>query len=296
VPEEESNSDPPSFVDVFSGKNAPVGVAMAMIGWVITVVESKLDNECDLRKPRAQTETLEEMRRAKASMVVLPCGSLTRAREEPIPGHPNPPKLLRDSQNLRGLPGLTGGDLEAVNDGNVTTDWVLKAAVVVDQGDSLVGLENLSNSWVRHFPRAKSSVAKPNWYQAEYPACAYFAARCKHQWLAMNFEEIMLLQVDGCFHLHDEGKWKPVFDKEKKMWFYPFSKEAEYTASLAFSLAVALTMAACRLGKASLSIPRMPAREATGCRCEWSKFDSRALRQWLMVVQARQFGLQPLKD
>jgi len=296
VPEEESGNDPPSFVDVFSGKNAPVGAAMAMIGWVVTVVEWELDNECDLRKPKVQTETLEKMRRASASMVALPCGSLTRAREKPIPGHPNPPKPLRDSQNLRGLPGLSGRDLEAVSDGNVTTDWALKAADVVDQGNSLVALENPVNSWVRHFPLAKSLVAKPNWHQAEYPACAYFAARCKHQWLAANFEEITLLQVDGCFHLHDKDEWKPVFDEEKKMWFYPSSEEAEYTASLAFSLAVAFTMAACRLGKASLSMPRMPAREATGCRCGWSKFDPRALRQWLMVVQARQIGLQPLKD
>ena len=69
-----------------------------------------------------------------------------------------------------------------------------------------------------------------------------------------------------------------------------FSSEAEYTASLAFSLAVAFTLAAYRLGKASSLIPRMPAREATGCCCGWSKFDPRALRKWLMVVKAKQMA------
>jgi len=288
--------EPPSFVDVFSGINAPVGAAMAMIGWRVTVAEWELNSECDLRKPKVQAETLEKMKRASASMIALPCGSLTRAREKPIPGHPNPPKPLRDKQNLRGLPGLSGKDLDAVSDGNATTDWALYAADVIDQSGSLVVIENPFNSWVRQFPRAKSLCAKSNWHQAEYPACAYFAARCKYQWLAANFDEITLLQVDECFHLHDKDEWKPVFNEETKVWFYPSSEEAEYTASLAFSLAVAFTMAACRLGKASLTIPRMPAREATGCRCGWSKFDQRALRQWLMVVQARQIGLQPLKD
>ena len=296
MPEEECVGAQPSFVDVFSGKNAPVGAAMAMIGWKVTVAEWELDSGCDLRKPKVQLDTLGKMKRANASMIALPCGSLTRAREKPIPGHPNPPKPLRDERNIRGLPNLAGNDLIAVEDGNATTDWALYAADVVDQCGSLVVLENPINSWVRHFPRAKELCAKPNWYQAEYPACAFFAARCKYQWLAANFEEIMLIQVDECLHLHDKNEWKPVLDKESGSWFYPSSEEAEYTAALAFSLAVAFTMAACRLGKATLTIPRMPVREATGCRCGWSKFDQRALRQWLMVVQARQIGLQPLKD
>jgi len=296
VSEEETTNCAPTFVDIFSGPNAPVGSAMAMIGWTVTVVEWELDYECDLRKPSVQSKTLEVVKRAAASMIALPCGSLTRAREKPIPGHPNPPKPLRDANNVRGLPGLAGRELEAVADGNATTDWSLYAADVADQVGSLVVLENPVNSWVRKFPKAKSLCAKPNWHQAEYPACAYFAARCKFQWLAANFEEIELLNVPNCLHLHDKDEWKPFFNDDTQSWFYPSSQEAEYTASLAFSLAVAFTMAACRLGKASMSIPRMPAREATGCRCGWSKFDSRALRQWLMVVQAKQIGLQPLQD
>jgi len=180
-----------SFVDVFSGRNALVGAAMAMIEWKVTVAEWELDNGCDLRKPKVLVHTLEKMKRANASMIVLPCGSLTRVREKPIPGYPNTPKPLRDEKSIRRLPNLTRIDLIAVKDGNATTDWALYAADVVGQCGALVTLENPVNSWVRKFPRAKTLCAKPNWYQAEYPACAFFAARCKYQWLAVNFEEIM---------------------------------------------------------------------------------------------------------
>ena len=68
---------------------------------------------------------------------------------------------------------------------------------------------------------------------------------------------------------------------------------AEWEIDSAFSLAAAFSMAACKLGKSALPVPRMFAREATACQCWWSKYDARTLRQWLMVVQAKQIGVQP---
>ena len=42
-------------------------------------------------------------------------------------------------------------------------------------------------------------------------------------------------------------------------------------------------------------VPRLPAKEASGSRMGWSQFDRRALRKWLMPVQAKALGLEPLK-
>ena len=69
--------------------------------------------------------------------------------------------------------------------------------------------------------------------------------------------------------------------------------EAEYTAALAFSIAVAASWWAARVGKARLKVPRMPAIETVGRREHWLEFDARALREWAMAPMAVSLGLQP---
>ena len=130
----------------------------------------------------------------------------------------------------------------------------------------------------------------------QYPACAYFAVRCKAQWVAENFPEVKFLGQPKCSLLHDEGEWDPCFCKQSRRWVYPSKEEAEYTPALAFTIAVALTMSAAREGRMKLSIPRLPVAESSGSCCGWSIYDPRALRQWLMPVQARAIGLSPLED
>ena len=72
----------------------------------------------------------------------------------------------------------------------------------------------------------------------------------------------------------------------------PSKAEAEYTA-LAFSIAVAASWWAARVGRARLTVPRMPAIETVGRREHWLEFDGRALREWAMAPIAVSLGLKP---
>ena len=124
-----------------------------------------------------------------------------------------------------------------------------------------------------------------------YEACVYFAARNKAQSLLANFEEARKLETGECRHLHSSNAWEPEFRDGK--WWYPSEQEAEYTPALAFSMAVSLSMAACRLGRAQLKIPRMPKVSAWGSRLGWELYNPDVLRSWLMPAQARAIGLDP---
>ena len=60
---------------------------------------------------------------------------------------------------------------------------------------------------------------------------------------------------------------------------YPSKEEAEYTAVLAFAIAVSASWWAVRKGLATLQVPRMPAFIAVGRREHWLDMDPRAMRE-----------------
>ena len=76
---------------------------------------------------------------------------------------------------------------------------------------------------------------------------------------------------------------------------YPSAEEAGYTANFAFTLAALFTMAAIRLGKAKMRMPRLPPRSETGSRMGWESFKPEVLRSWSMTLVAKQLGLSPPK-
>ena len=77
---------------------------------------------------------------------------------------------------------------------------------------------------------------------------------------------------------------------------YPSKSEAEYTAPLAFAIAVAASWWAARTGRAHLHVPRMPASCCVGRREHWLELDPRSLREWAMTPLAITLGLEPLQE
>ena len=53
----------------------------------------------------------------------------------------------------------------------------------------------------------------------------------------------------------------------------------------------AVSVWACRVGKAVMKIPRAPAVTTVGDRISWLKLDSRATREWAMIPMAMSLGL-----
>ena len=102
-------------------------------------------------------------------------------------------------------------------------------------------------------------------------------------------------QQASCHHVHDEDEWKP-YEGTNGKWIYPSSAEAEYTADLAFSVAVAPSWWAIRLGKAKLKVPRAPAVQDVGNRIGWPALPPAVLRSWVMASTAVRLGLIPPKE
>lgn len=61
-------------------------------------------------------------------------------------------------------------------------------------------------------------------------------ARCKHQALRHNLEEIQQWPPANCHYVHDPQEWTPNTSSDKRV--YPSKEEVEYTAVLAFAIAV----------------------------------------------------------
>ena len=125
------------------------------------------------------------------------------------------------------------------------------------------------------------------WYDTTYSACVFMSARCKHQRLRHNIHEIELIHPCECHHQHAAWEWDPWEDTQGRHQF-PSKEEAEYSATLAFAIAVSV-----REGP-RLHVPRMPPLEACGRRQHWLDFDPRAMRSWAMTALAITLGLPPL--
>ena len=116
-------------------------------------------------------------------------------------------------------------------------------------------------------------------------------ARCKSQALEGNVDELQIIPA-GCHHTHNPNEWKPFRDSSGG-WVYPSSEEAEYTADLAFALAVALSWWATRTGRAKLHVPRAPSPQEAGNRCGWEQLDPQTLRSLVFPSTAMRLGLAP---
>ena len=79
--------------------------------------------------------------------------------------------------------------------------------------------------------------------------------------------------------------------KSGRQRVYPSKEEAEYTAVLAFAIAVSASWWAVRKGLATLQVPRMPAFLPVGRREHWLDMDPHAMREWALAPLAVTLGL-----
>ncbi|CAJ1339037.1 unnamed protein product [Effrenium voratum] len=190
---------------------------------------------------------------------------------------PTGPLGANQGAHPEGLPGLDPKNQRRVDVDNAACSWILKQLQAIGRGALR---ENPARSLHWSLPQEETMMESGLWYDTTYSACVFMSARCKHQRLRHNIHEIELIHPRECHHQHDtQGRHQ-----------FPSKEEAEYSATLAFAIAVSVSWWAVRDGHARLHVPRMPPLEACGRRQHWP----RAMRSWAMTPLAITLGLPPL--
>eukprot|EP00434_Breviolum_minutum_P029334 symbB.v1.2.025947.t1/scaffold2554.1/size89898/9 len=189
------------------------------------------------------------------------------------------------------LPDLTASEEARVRTDNSACSFVLDEiqALAIRGGASV--RENPWRSLHWYIDQEQRMMQSGLWWDRRYSACCFMGARAKSQCLRHNVEEINQWPPLDCHHTHDPKEWDPVVVEGAR--FYPSKEEAEYTASLSFAIAVALSWWAARTGRATLHVPRMPSIQRQGRRDHWLSYDPRSMRQWAMAPMAISLGLTP---
>jgi hypothetical protein len=238
-----------------SGGNAPVAKALQWCGWDVEAYDWAISAEHDLGSESLQQKLLGDIGKVDFWMVAMDCSTLSRARERPIPGHPNPPKPLRDATHPAGLPSLSAQDAERVQKANDLITFFCTLLTAATSSGAAGMLENPLRAWLWALDEVKKLLELTGWDDFDYWACALGGARAKGQRIRGNVEELTKIRCQ-CHHVHSTDEWKPWWDAAANRWTYPSAAEQEYTAELAFAIAVAASAWAVRAGRASMRIPR----------------------------------------
>ena len=94
----------PTFLDLMSGPNYPLGRALSWCGWEGRSCDIVASCEHDLRKEKLHTELMEEVVSTDLMFIGPDCQTLSGMREKAIFGHPSPPKPLRNSSYVMEWP------------------------------------------------------------------------------------------------------------------------------------------------------------------------------------------------
>ena len=218
----------------------------------------------------------------------MDCSTKSRAREilrKFNDGRPAPQPLRSADQPL-GLPGLSVKGQARVDTDNAACGWMLTQLQKHAEGGGASVRENPWRSLHWYLPQEQAMMESGLWKDTQYSACVFAGARSKLQCLRHNVQEIEEWPPLTCHHTHHPREWEPQESSDGR--WYPSKAEA-----LAFSIAVAASWWAARVGKARLKVPRMPAIETVGRREHWLEFDGRALREWAMAPMAVSLGLKP---
>ena len=188
-------------------------------------------------------------------------------------------------------PDLPMADQLRVSKDNLACSFVLtELQALADRGGGSVR-ENPLRSLHSELTQEKQMMATGLWQDTLYSACCFMGARCKAQRLRHNIDEIAQWPALHCHHTHAADEWQPYLQDGQRV--FPSKEEAEYTASLAFGIAVSASWWAARMGLAKLHVPRFPFVETAGRREHWLQIDPRALREWAMAPTAIALGLRP---
>ena len=282
------------MADLFAGPNVPITKAFLFCGWKSIPVDWELDRSHDLSDPGRQHSLQAQLSQVDCIVAAFDCSTKSRAREIPrvfADGRPAP-KPLRTESYPEGLPNLSPSQAQRVETDNLACAFVLEEIDKHQQRGGISIRENPFNSLHWHLPKEIAMMKSGSWQDTEYSACCFGGARCKHQRLRHNLQEITEWPPLQCQHSHDPQEWEPWEEKGARV--YPSKMEAEYTAPLAFAIAVAASWWALRTGRAKLHVPRMPTISCVGRREHWLSLDPRSMREWAMTPLAITLGLEPL--
>ncbi len=281
------------MADLMSGPKAPLTKAFLFCGWKCITVDWLLDASHDLANPLRQASLAAQLKEVDFIGAAMDCSTKSRAREIPRTfddGRPAP-QPLRSVEFPEGLPDLKPSDQARVQVDNVACKFLLdQIQSLVERGGASVR-ENPWRSLHWYLPQEQAMMATGRWWDKRYASCCFMGARSKSQCLRHNLPEINDWPVLDCHHVHDPKEWEPSVVNGKRV--YPSHEEAEYTAPLAFAIAVAASWWAVRMGRATLHVPRMPAISCHGRREHWLAIDPRAMREWAMAPLAVSLGLEP---
>lgn len=282
---------PPYALDAFSGENAPVAYAPAWCGWRVEPTDWLLNANRDLSKLKVQQSLAILLNSCDAAIWAVDCSTLSKAREMAIPRHTNRPKLLRAENEVRGLRSSAGRDATRVEQANLSIDCTFaQVAKSVAAGRAAI-FKSSARSRLWGFQQLKDIRKMPGWRRTLYDACCWGGARKKQQALESNVPEIQALR-SSCHHVQSKSEWTP-YQSAGGAWVYPSSGEAEYTADLAFAMAVALSWWAVRNGRAKRRVPRAPMAQEAGNRIGWTDMPPQVMRSWIMAATAIRLGLEP---
>ncbi len=107
--------------------------------------------------------------------------------------------------------------------------------------------ENPRNSWHWDSPQEIAMMSSGCWLEFDYDACVFYGARYKPQRIRHNVDELQSLPSTCCHHLHSVDEWEPSRTSTGRVTFCRH-EEAEYTAALVYTLAIATSWAAVRTG------------------------------------------------
>ena len=254
----------------------------------------ELDPSHDLSNAERQSSLHAQLQGADCIVAAFDCSTKSRAREIPRTfqdGRPAPQPLRTESQP-EGLPNLSARDAQRARVDNQACAFVLDEIQGIQARGGISIRENPLRSLHWHLSQEKEMMASGHWNDTIYAACCFGGARCKMQRLRHNVDEIAQWPPLQCHHSHVPREWEPWSDQGERI--YPSKLEAEYTAPLAFAIAVAASWWAARVGRAKLHVPRAPSISCVGRREHWLSLDPRALREWAMTPLAITLGLEPL--
>lgn len=278
------------MADLLAGPNAPLSRAFLFCGWHCIPVDWLLDPSHDLSCPERQQSLAEQLSTVDFICAAMDCSTKSRAREIPRSfddGRPAP-RPLRSVEFPEGLPQLSSSEQARVDTDNAATSFILgQIQMLAERGGGSIR-ENPWRSLHWHLPQEKAMMDSGHWRDKRYASCCLMGARSKSQCLRHNLDEIDQWPPLDCHHFHHAGEWDPYTVEGKRV--YPSHEEAEYTAPLAFAIAVSASWWAARTGRVTLKVPRMP---AFGRRDHWLGLDPQTFRSWAMTPLAITLGLSP---
>ena len=285
----------PVFLDLLSGPRCPLARAFEWAGWkVLRPSDIATNPDIDVAEPSVQRAIGEVLPSVHLCAAAIDCGTKSKFREIPVSGTKRVSKPLRSPQFPRGVPNLKGREASRIATDNECSDFLLAAQHVLHVHGRGAMRENPGNS-LHWFDTVEQYLEGTGaWSDFKYFACVFLTARRKFQVIRHNLASMQMLPFHQCGHIHDQHEWSPTIHDSGVS--YPGAEEAEYSASLCFTLVVAASHWAVDKGYAVLRIQRLPPVQVSGDWRGLLKLPPQTLRKDAMSLMAAHVGLRPSPD